>query len=36
VPLDMLEAFRFGIEKVLGKGKCHVLNIRTQGGTRVQ
>ena len=36
VPLDMLDDFRFGIEKVLGKGKCHVLNIRSQGGTWVQ
>jgi len=36
VPLDMLDDFRFGIEKVLGRGKCHVLNIRAQGGTWVK
>ena len=36
VPLDMLDDFRFGVEKVLGRGKCHVLNIRSQGGTWVK
>lgn len=35
VPLDMLESFKTGIEAVLGKGACHVLNIREQGGIRV-
>ncbi len=32
VPLDLLEAFRTGIEKVLGEGKCHVLQICSEGG----
>ena len=32
VPLDMLEAFRAGIEAVLGEGSCHVLSIRDEGG----
>ena len=32
VPLDLLEAFREGIDHVLGQGACHVLSIRSQGG----
>ena len=36
VPLDMLDGFKSGIEAVLGKDKCHVLNIRPQGGIRIQ
>ena len=36
VPLDMLDAFISGIETVLGADKCHVLNIRPQGGIRVK
>ena len=36
VPLTMLDDFRFGVEKVLGRGKCHVLNIRSQGGAWVK
>ena len=35
VPLDMLEAFRTGIDAVLGEGACHVLSIRPQGGVPV-
>ena len=35
VPLDMLDAFKAGIEAVLGKGCCHVLSIRSQGGISV-
>ncbi len=35
VPLQLLESFRAGIEAVLGKGSCHVLNVRPQGGIRV-
>ncbi len=34
VPLDMLNAFKTGIERVLGEGKCHVLSIRSEGGIR--
>ncbi len=36
VPVDMLDAFKSGIERVLGEGKCHVLSIRPQGGIRVE
>ena len=32
VPLDMLDFFRAGAEAVLGKGRCHVLSIRKEGG----
>ena len=35
VPLDMLEAFRSGIDRVLGAGTCHVLTIRPVGGVRL-
>ena len=34
VPLDMLDSFKTGIERVLGEGKCHVLSIRSEGGIR--
>lgn len=32
VPLDMLDAFKTGIEAVIGEGRCHVLSIRPEGG----
>ena len=32
VPFDLLDAFRTGIDAVLGEGACHVLSIRPQGG----
>lgn len=35
VPLDMLDDFKIKTESVLGKGACHVLNIRPVGGIRV-
>ena len=35
VPLDMLEQFRTGMDKVLGVGACHVLTIRPVGGVRL-
>ena len=35
VPLDMLDAFKNRIKAVLGKDACHVLNVREQGGVRV-
>ena len=35
VPLDMLEGFRAGMERVLGPGVCHVLTIRPVGGVRL-
>ena len=35
VPLDMLDSFKASIEAVLGKNACHILNIRKQGGIRV-
>lgn len=33
VPSDMLKEFKNGIEKVFGAGMCHVLSIRSVGGT---
>ncbi|MBR5232081.1 MAG: galactokinase [Clostridia bacterium] len=36
VPLDMLDKFKSGMEKVLGEGSCHVLSIRSDGGKRVE
>ena len=36
VPEDLLEDFRCKIEAVLGAGACHILNIRPQGGIRIQ
>ena len=36
VPLSMLDAFKAGIEAVLGAGSCHVLDIRPEGGIQVQ
>ena len=35
VPLDMLDSFKASIEEVLGENSCHVLNIRQEGGIRV-
>lgn len=32
VPFEMLDAFKSGMESVLGENKCHVLRIRPQGG----
>ena len=32
VPEDLLDAFRTGMDAVLGSGACHVLSIRPQGG----
>lgn len=32
VPNEKLEAFKTGMEALLGPGKCHVLHIRPQGG----
>ena len=36
VPNDMLDAFRSGIDAVLGAGACHVLSIRPHGGVEMQ
>ena len=35
VPLEMLEDVRAGIEAVLGRGACHVLSIRDEGGVEM-
>ena len=35
VPDDLLDAFRGGMEAVLGAGSCHVLSIRAAGGTEL-
>ena len=32
VPLDALDAFRSGMDAVLGEGSCHILSIRSAGG----
>lgn len=32
VPHEKLDAFKAGMEALLGQGKCHVLHIRPQGG----
>ena len=36
VPLDLLQGFIKEMDNVLGKGACHVLNIRQDGGIRVE
>ena len=36
VPGDMLDSFKTGIEKALGEGSCHVMNIRKEGGILVE
>lgn len=36
VPMEKLDAFRAGIDGVLGQGACHVLSIRPQGGAEVE
>ncbi len=36
VPVDMLDAFRAGMDAVLGQGACHVLSIRPWGGTEMK
>lgn len=36
VPLDMVETFRENMEKALGKGACHILSIRLQGGVEMK
>ena len=35
VPMDLLESFKTGIERILGAGSCHVLRIRNEGGVRL-
>ena len=35
VPMDMLDAFKSGMEAVFGTGSCHVLSVRSNGGIRV-
>lgn len=36
VPLDMLEQFKANVDAAIGNGKCHVLNIRVQGGIQLK
>ncbi len=36
VPNDMLDAFREGMDAVLGQGACHVLSIRPYGGVELE
>lgn len=35
VPIEMVKEFKFAIESVFGKGKCHILFIRNHGGIQV-
>ena len=35
VPMDLLEEFKNGIERILGVSSCHVLRIRNEGGVRL-
>ncbi len=36
VPLDLLDSYREGMEKVFGPGSCHVLSVRDVGGVEVE
>lgn len=36
VPNDLLDEFKTNIEAVLGEGSCHVMNIRKNGGIRIE
>ena len=36
VPMDLMEEFKSGIERVLGENSCHVLRIRNEGGVRLR
>ena len=36
VPLDLLDAFRDGLDAVLGQGSCRVLSIRSAGGIELE
>ena len=36
VPIDMLNTFKDGIEKVFGEDSCQVLSVRSDGGIRVR
>jgi len=35
VPVDLLDSYREGMEKVFGSDSCHVLSVRQPGGTKV-
>ncbi|MGN0564104.1 MAG: galactokinase, partial [Candidatus Heritagella sp.] len=35
VPLEELDRYKTEMEKVFGEGTCHVLSVRSAGGTRV-
>ena len=36
VPLDLAESFRKNVENTLGKGACHILSVRSQGGVEMK
>jgi len=36
VPEDMVKGFRENMEKALGKGACHILSVRPQGGVEMK
>ena len=35
VPFDLLDAFRAGMDAVLGQGSCHILTLRPEGGVEL-
>ena len=35
VPKEMLETFRSEVERILGEGSCHILSVRSVGGTQI-
>ena len=36
VPFEILDAFKTGLDAVLGEGACHILSIRPQGGVEME
>lgn len=36
VPADLVESFRENVENALGKGACHILSLRPQGGVEMK
>ena len=36
VPFEILDAFKTGMDAVLGEGACHILSIRPQGGVEME
>ena len=36
VPMNLVESFRENVENTLGKGACHILSVRPQGGVEMK